>query len=308
MMLAERVTDIEHHKIARQVFDALTIAVKGKTVADLGMQIDRLESYPDVIFAHVPFSALGVKLPDALGELDFCVKIGRYNEDDDLEGGGSDEGTSISPGRVAFLPHGAICIGFNQENTREPQTSKFDSIGSNRAATRLAAKRQSFKKPLNVNVGQILHARQAVFIHEMIHQLDSNFRKDAAQMGAQMQKDLKAGRYIETQHEQNAYFIQAFEDIVETFREKHKQTQKNARKFAPTFEALWKRFEDHLWTNMRHHFAGVTRGKQRVPQYNNPKQNWMYIPKYTETPLALRRKFAARLKDLWDDYVASLPS
>jgi hypothetical protein len=293
----------------------LLTAVDNRSVDDIGMQVAKDKQS---VFVYATFEELGVQLPDVLAGLTFGVHIGFEDEDDDLDGSAhaAADGTSIAPGRLSFMPHGGVVIGFNDNQTR---TSKQEveqelrvgqqSIGTKRARRKLASRKFSIDHPRDIDVGHLLRLRRAVFVHELVHQFDANYRPDADSMSKRMRDQLKAGKYIETEHEQNAYFIQAFEDLVQTFEEKHpQQTAADAKEFAPDAESLWQHFEKHVSGDVRTHFAGRQQGSERVPRYNDPKQNWMYVPKYVKTPDALRRKFVTRLAAMWEDYVASLPA
>lgn len=313
--LLERARDSEYRQIAMDAYKALLSAVDSRSVDELGMQITKVK---ETVIVYTTFEKLGVKLPEVLAGLSFGVHIGfEDDEDDELDESTNAvaDGTSIAPGRLSFMPRGGLVIGFNANQTK---TSKKEverelsfgkqSIGTKRARRELASRKFSIERPRDIDVGHILRLRRAVFVHEMVHQLDANYRPDAESMSRYMSDQLKAGKYIETEHEQNAYFIQAFEDLVQTFEEQYPQpTRDRAKEFAPSAERLWQHFEKHISADIVTHFAGRQKGSERVPRYNDPKQKWMYVPKYIKTPDAMRRKYVARLTSMWDDYVASLP-
>lgn len=310
LIICERKTDVEHHNVARTVFKQLLAVTKGKNSSELNMQADRSSEYEDVLFLHVPFKRLGVELPQELGDVEFGVMVGTFHEND--ENGTAGDGVSIEPGRLSFLPNGGIFIGFNDKETDVSagysDVAPYDSIGTARAKTRLATRKFSYEQYDNIDVGHILWARQSVFVHEMKHQLDAFYRKDAPSMHAQMSRDLASGKYGETQHEMNAYFTQAFEDFIESFEEKHPQpTQADVRSFTNSSNDAWEKFVPHVHTGLRNQFSIERRGSKKVPRYNDPKQKWMYIPNNVMTPDALRRKFVTRFIDMWQNYVDKLP-
>lgn len=314
--LLERARDSEYKQIATRAYDALLQAVDGRSVDEIGMRVSTYKN--GTVFVYATFEELGVDLPASLAGLTFGVHIGKNNDDDDIDGPTTAvaDGTSISPGKLPFMPAGGIVIGFNDDETK---TSHDDverelrfghpSIGTKRARRKLASRAFSIDSPKDIDVSHLLRVRRAVFVHEMVHQLDANHRPDAASMSQHMRSQLKAGKYYDTEHEQNAYFIQGFEDIVQTFEEEYPYpTQARAAEFVHDAEHLWKRFEEHVSNDIKNHFSSRRSGSERVPRYNDPKQKWMYVPKRVQTPDAMRRKFVARLTSMWDDYVASLPS
>lgn len=288
-LIIERKTDIEHHKLAQRIYSDTYAAVKGKTISGLGMRIDNVETSETVI-AHTTFKKLGVTLPDQLNDLSLGVMIA---SDWMLW---IDDGVSIQPGRLDFLPGGGVVIGLNLRLVDNDDGEFYTSVGVTRGVKKLKQRKdQSNWYTMDtigeIDMGWLLDARKGVFIHEIVHQLDANYRADAANMHAKTKQDLDARKYAETQHEQNAFFIQAFDDMITTFTEKYGDhpTQSDAAEFAPNASTLWKLFNPHINTIIRNHF------KRRK-----------FGSKLKETPDALKRKYAARLNDMWDEYTSSL--
>lgn len=125
---------------------------------------------------------------------------------------------------------------------------------------------------------RVLGPKRDQFVHEFTHALDFLFRERSMLPNAS--KELERGKYWETEHEMNAYFHQAFDRMVDQLvREHPKITQSRIDDIVPSAESLWKRF----WSNVNSQF----RSKHNVD--------------------ALRRRWVARLLNLWQHFVEELP-
>lgn len=185
-----------------------------------------------------------------------------------------------------FAPMGMILIGFNRTKQdlaysrgfkRQSQFLKL--IGS-----------KNWSSIEDIDVATLFSAMRSVFIHEYVHFYDFSVRKGARKMLAFGKKSLeKRGEEIDVTKSQreyftspvetNAYFHQAFSELVDLFEDMFvDKTKDDAKRFAPTSTKLWDRFVRELEPGI-------------VSYVSNDK---------------LLKLYAARLTDAWEKYVSKL--
>lgn len=273
LVMNERTRDASYRKLAIKIYDDLLAHVDGKSVDALGMKVANLP-YGGAPCVYATFSDLNVSVPDGLGDLTFGIAIG-----DDVTT--IRDGFSTLPNQFMFAPDGLIALGINDFQVgADAYFGDKDDVSSAQLRVRSALKKlDSIKRPKDIDVGSILKLRRSIFIHELVHQFDLRLR-DNDGLKVRAQHDLKNRSYYDSELEINAYYFTAFEDMVETFEKETDGTIEAARKFAPDAETLWQHFESHLDKTFKEF----------------PRQNKNF----------LRKRYLARLVDLWDDYVSML--
>lgn len=283
-VIQERAGDIAFAHEARRIYDVVARTVKKRLFAVMtpNHENEYLSRWNGM---HVNLQDLGVSehLPEILQDLTLVFAWG--TPDDPISGA-----YYVSPREE--MPDGAIVIGYNiGKADRQP-------FRLSRSAKRARAKLSHMTKNAEMGgdedilefIPKLLDARRTAFIHELRHAYDQLVRDDDGQMSDYMQDSTKASggeskadahaKNFTSDDELNAYITQGIEDTIEDFvkSSRGRPTKKEATKWAPNGTALWNRFLDNVAGAVRHH-----NGEEK-----------------------LMKRAAARVADVWDDYVANL--
>lgn len=277
-IIQERAGDISFAHDARRIYDQMANLVKKRMWAVLKPNIDDeyLSRWNGV---HVSLPELGVTdVPEELTDLVLTFVWG--TPEDPVS-----SAFYLSP-RLDF-PSGIIGIGYNLgKSDRQPfKLSKAAKRARNKL--RQMSKNSEMEADMDIIqfVPRLLSARRTAFIHELRHAYDQTVRDDEGQMSKHMDALLKHAEdnpeldFI-GDDEMNAYITNGIEDTIEDFvkNSRNKPTKAKAKKWAPNATILWNKFLDNVSGGVKH-YAGEEK---------------------------LLKRAAARLTDVWDDYVENL--
>ena len=274
-VLLERKGDTEPYARANEIHKKLVSALEGMNPTKFPFEMMWMG---ENIGTCAPLHKLGVVDYDDF-DSDLCVGFQLGDEKDPVS-----NGEFYARGSLDFAMGGLILLGFN----RFKQHNKDFAAGHKRRDTYLRlVGSDKWASIEDVDMSALFSARKSTFIHEYVHYWDFTYRLKSRKLQTYGEKSIndREGKknseelYFTSPVETNAYFQQAFDDLVDLFEDKFVDpTKEDAKRFAASSTVLWNKFLKELEPGVSFYVKGDK----------------------------LLKLYAARLTDAWDKYVSGL--